>query len=67
VGLANRRFRPLSHLSVLDYQRFTKAATNSVELHVDYSRSFFSTLTREQVKRLGAAEVNQDPRSGSAG
>jgi hypothetical protein len=25
-GLANRHFRPLSHLSVIDYQRFTKAA-----------------------------------------
>ena len=36
-GLANRRFRPLSHLSVIDYQYFTQAPTDSVELHVDYS------------------------------
>jgi hypothetical protein len=61
VGLANRRFRPLSHLSVLYYQRFTKAAPDRVELHVDYSRPFFQSCRREQVKRLAAAGSTKIP------
>jgi hypothetical protein len=54
-GLANRRFRPLSHLSTFDYQRFTKAASDPVELHVDYTRPSFQPCRRKQVKPLAAA------------